>query len=247
MAIKNFPHVIYKTVVPAIDRVMARRSPVSVSTSSNLASASIDNTVSCDGTWQIDSVSFAFSNASARDFSVAVKNGRKVVAKYNDSLWFWVDGIMPQQIFLREGFYTGTQLATELQSRLNANAAFTAASKTFTVAYDSGTGVYTVTPSSGTIKYLEQNTQAWLSIRQSTGGHLMGFNVSTANFSANVSSDTTVASLDSENAIISRPADTSLSYYNDDSHTLSIDQALRVQANSTSSVTASYVVVYEKL
>ena len=246
MAIKNFPHVIYKTTVPAIDRVMAQRAPVTASISANLASTSIDNVISCDRDWQSDSIAFSFSNASSRTYSVAVRNGRRIVAKYNDSLWFWIDGTMPQQIFLAEGFYTGTQLAAQLKSKLDANAVFTAATITFTVTYDNTTGIFRVTPSSGTIKYMEQNTLAWLSIRQSTGGHVMGFNVTTPTYSANVGSDTAVAGLDTENYIINR-TDTALSYYHDDLHTLSIDQALHVQANSTSDVTTSCAVVYEKL
>jgi len=247
MAIKNFPHVIYKTVVPAIDRVMAKRTPISASASSNLASASINNVINSDAGWQIDSISFSFSNAAARDYSVAIRNGRRVVSKYNDSLWIWSDKAFPQLIYLSDGFYTGTELAAQLKAQLDANAAFAAVPVTFTVSYNSTTGIYTITPSSGNIKYLDQNPASWLSYRQSTGGHLFGLNASTANFASNVSSDTSVASLDTENLIINQTANTALSYYHDDVHTLSIDQAIHVASNSASDVTASYVVVYEKI
>lgn len=246
MAIINYPNRIYKTKVPAIDRELAQRKPITVTGSANILSAAIDETIYADSDWNLDSVAFTFSAATAKNYSVAIKNGRRVVTNYNDYLWLQTNGLLPQAITLDDGFYTGTELAAELQTQMNANAAFVATGKTFTVAYDSATGLFTVTPSSGTIRYLNVNTAQTLRTRDSIAGHLFGLTTTTA-FAATVSSDTEVFSLDSEADIIDETASAATSHYHDDIHTLSIDQAVRIQTNSGVNVRVDWAVVYEVL
>jgi len=171
-------------------------------------------------------------------------NGRKVVENLNDSLWFQINGTNPQSISLDVGFYTGTELATELQTQLNANADFTAKGVTFTVSYTPATGLYLITPSSGTIRYLDVNSAQMLSLRDSVAGHLFGLNADTS-FGVTVTSDTAVFGLDTEASFISETASTVLEHYHDDIHSLTVDQAVHLVAN-TAGVSIDYTVVYEE-
>ena len=246
MAIINYPDRIYKKIVPAIDRELAKRNPITVSGAQDITVDDLDIVVSPESDWQIDSIAFVFSNANARNFSASVKNGRKVVTNYNDYLWIEVRGVLPQRIILDSGFYNGTELSTELQTQLDANTSFIAAGITFTVVYDSTTGLFTITPSSSTIRYLDINTGQTIPNRQSIAGHLVGLNTTTS-FAANVSSDLALLGLDTVVPIINETASSATSLYHDDLHILSIDQALILGSNSGVAVTIDYTIVYEEL
>ena len=244
MAIKYYPNRIYKKVVPAIDREMAKRDPLSTSGRQDLNLDAINSTVYSGGDWQIDMIGWEFNNATSRNFSANIKNGRRVITTLNDYLWFRLPVTSPQMITLDDGFYTGSQLAVELQTQMDANTAFSSAGVSFTVSYSSSTGLYTIVPSSGTVQYLNVNTAQTLRIRDSIAGHLFGFDAdSTA--AASISSDTTVYGLDSSSAIVSETASTALQYHHSDIHILSLDQALLLSSNSGVSVVANWTVVYE--
>lgn len=248
MAIKYYPNRVFKGKVPAIDRTMAKRQTVTTCGTQDITATSLDATISsdCASGWQIDSIGFVFSNATARNYSAKIKNGRKVVTDLNDYLWFQIPTTLPQKITLDSGFYNGTQLATELQTQLDANTAFVAQGVTFTVAYDSATGLYTVTPSSGTIKYLNVNSSQTLRTRDSIAGHLFGLNADTS-FAASVTSDTVVAGLNVVTDIINETGSTVLNDLDDGTYILSIDQALLLGSNSGVAVTIDYAVVHEDL
>lgn len=246
MAIKYFPNRIFKKNKPAIDRVIAKRNPKEVRGSQNILADSLNAIISAEDDWQIDSIAFEFNNATARNYSAKVKNGRKVLSDLNDYLWFRINGTLAQQITLDSGFYTGTELAAELKSKLDANSAFSNKGITFNVVYDNTTGIYAITPSSGQIEYFNVNTAKTLRTRDSLAGHLFGFNQDTG-LQGSISSDTSVPSLDSEMAIINETGSTSLSHYHDDVHTFSIDQALSLESNNGVDVTINYVVVYEEI
>jgi len=245
MAVVYYPNRVQKGVVPAIDRVMAKRNPQIINNREDISVGAIDFRFSANADWQLDSVAFTFSDATARDYTVSVMNGRKVLTDLNDSLWFQIDATGPESITLDSGFYTGTELAAELQIQLNANSSFIAAGVTFTVSYNSITGLYTITPSSGTIKYFNVNSAQVLSLRDSIAGHLFGLNATTG-FVASIASDTPVKGLDSEAAIISQTGSVVLQHYHDDLHTLTLDQALHITTN-VANLTADYSITYEEL
>lgn len=243
MPIVYYPNRVYRAKEPAIDNTMFKSKPVLESGTKLTASSALDEIITSDKPWQVNSIAFSFNNATARTFSVSIMNGINIVDDLNDYLWFQITSSLPQRIILDAGFYTGTELAAELQSKLNANTAFSALSVTFTVAYDTTTGIFTVTPSSGQIKYLNVARQT-LPIRDSIAGHLFGLTADTA-FAANVSSDTAVYQLDSESVIISQAANSSTSYVDSTARTLSLDQAIHVESNSGANVIVGYVVNYE--
>ena len=253
MAIIYYPNRVYKGKVPAIDRVMAQRKLTSSSSASNLAANSISTTISSNVDWQVDSVSFNFNNVTAKSYSFSIADGRNIVQNLNDYLWFQITGSLPQIITLTPGFYSGTTLATELQTRLNAPTllngntnAFYLTGVIFSVSYDNILGVFVITPSVGQIRYLNVNTAQVLPLRDSIAGHVIGLTADSS-FGANVTSDTSVPGLDSVLPVVSTVDVTTTTHYHDTVHTLSMDQAVVLAANSSSSVLASVMAVYEPL
>jgi hypothetical protein len=245
MSIKYFPNRVFKKSVPAIDRVMAKKNPRNVSGCANVSANALSAIISSDVDWQINSVKFAFSNTAPRNYSAKILNGIKVVTNLNDYLWFQTPNTLWQQITLDAGFYTGTELATQLQTKLNANVAFTDLGLTFTVVYDGDDGSFTITPSSGTVKYIQQNNTQRLPIRDSIAGHLFGLTVST-DFVSSIVSDTKVFGLGQEVWFIDETGKTVLEHYNNDIHILDIDQALHIETN-VANTTVNYSINFEEL
>jgi len=246
MAIVNYPNRIYKTVVPAIDREMTKRRPQTTSGYKEIDVNPLDVTISTNSDWQIDSISFEFSNTNAKDYSAKSKSGRRVVQNFNDYFWFQIPTTNPQRIILDQAFYTGTELAAHLKTKLDANSDFSDAGIAFDVSYSANTGLFTVTPTTGTVRYLNINAAQTLRTRDSIAGHLFGFNADTS-FETTISSDTEVFGLDTEAAIIFETGSAVTQHYHDDLHTMSIDQALRLQTNSGVGVVVNYTVVYEEM
>jgi len=244
MAIKYFPNRVYKGQVPAIDRVLAKRQPITVTGAANTTSVALDVVVSANDNWQLDTLGLSFSGATSRDFYAYIQNGRKIVANLNDFLWIQVDGDAPQLITLTAGFYNGTALAAHLKTKLDANAAFiTLGAAPFTVAYVAATGLFSITPTAGQIRYLDVATQATLPTRQSIAGHLIGLTADSA-YGASVSSDTAVYGLTTEIPFISQASSTALSYYTNTAQPLSIDQSVHL-TSSVAAVVVNYEAVYE--
>jgi len=251
MAIKYFPNRLeHNRLGSNIDRTRALRNPLMSMSHSNCASVATSFIVSQDYGWMVDNITLKYSNNTAsRTYALNIKNGRKVVSKMNNDLWFTGNTVAPQRIILASGFYTGTQLAAELKSKLDANTRFTDDGYTpFAVAYDNVVGTFTVTPNAGTIRYLSVNTQAVLNIRDSIAGHLFGFEATTTNSSASVTSDTVHPGLDNEIAFFSEAAATTQDVFYDDLVTMSIDQAVEVQIDqAAAALTCDIQIVSERI
>jgi hypothetical protein len=243
MAIINYPERVFKVNGSAIDAIIGRNLTKTYSYSKDLSATAIDNVFSVDRDWKLNSIILTFSGAVARDFSVAIANGRKVVANYNDFLWFEHVSACPQKITLTPGFYTGTDLATELETQLDANTEYTAAAITFTVAYDNAAGTFTITPSSGNIKYILRNLQQVLGQRDSIAGNLFGLNANGTSAATSVS-DTLVVGLNDEGLIVNQAAYTDTYYNYLTPIYLSIDKALHFES-SVAGVTMNIDVNYE--
>ena len=242
MSIVYYPNRVYKGKVPAIDRVMAKRQPLTSHGSQNILATPLAATLTSDDNWMVDSIGFTFNNATARNFSAYITNGRHVIENLNDYMWVDVVGAGKRLVTLTAGFYTGTQLATQLQTQLNT--AYVGTGYTFTVAYAAATGLYTITPSSSTMAYIDKNTQRDFRSRDSICGHLFGLTATSA-YGATVVTDTAVFGLDTEVAIINLTASTVTSYYHNTIHVLTMDQAIRLASNSGVAVIVDYYINYE--
>jgi len=245
MAIKYYPNRIFRAVRNPVDAITKRDTVKSFKGVADITSSAISEVITPKEDWKVVGIKFAFSNATARNYSVNIIGGRSVLENLNDFLWFQTQNTLPQKITLDEGFYTGTELAAHLKAKLDANTYFAALGLTFTVTYTAATGIYTITPSSGTLKYIEFNQTGTLPNQYSIAGHLFGLNEDTS-FAASVTSDTSVPGLDSESSIIDETAGTDLSHYNSDPHTLSLDEAIKIETN-TAAVTVNYSVDYQEI
>ena len=245
MAIVYYPGRRQKKYIPAIDKFIKPVDLTSFRYSQDISAQAIDQVFSVDFPWRVNSISFEFSNANARNYSVKVLRGRRIIAGLNDYLWIQISNSLWQSISLNAGFYTGTQLASHLQTQLDANSEFSSLGVTFTVAYDNLIGLYTITPSKNNIRYINNNSSQTLSYRPSIAGHLFGFTADTA-WGASITSDTPVYGLDDEAAIIDETGSVVLEHYHDDLHYLSIDQSLHIETN-TANVNVSMEIVYEDI
>jgi hypothetical protein len=240
MAIRYYPNRIYRARVPKVDRDMAARKISSVSGFKDITLSALDVTITSDTDWKLHSLSLGFSTATARNYSILVRHGRKVVENLNDYMWFGHSTGGVKTITLSPGFYSGTTLAAELESQLDSEFA----PITWTVAYDFTTGLFTITPSAGTVRYLNVNTSATLPTRDSIGGHLLGFEANVAS-GASITNDTPVYGLDSQEELYSVTGDTNLSYLYNTPLELSIDDGVTI-STGTAAVEVNYTVRYEK-
>lgn len=248
MPIINYPERIYKTIRPAIDHTMEHDKYYMWNYATNILGDAINQTVSCPVPytyWDINSISFSFSAATARDYYVRIQNGRNIYTNYNDYLWFQVTGSMWELITIPQGFYTGTTLATQLQTQLNANPSFIALGRTFTVAYDNVAGTFTITPSSQQIKYIQTNTAMALTHSDSIGGCVFGLTTNPATFGATVVNLTTLPGLNSEAVIINQPGSVVTEHYHDDIHHLTMDQAIHITTNNGVNININAEVSYK--
>jgi len=239
MAIRYYPNRVYRARLPKVDRDMAAGKIYTVDGYADISSTALSATVSSDTDWKFHSAAFEFSGATARNYSVIVKNGRKVVENLNDYMWIWHSSVGKELVTLTPGFYNGTELAAELKAQLDT----VFSPITWTVAYVNTTGLFTITPSAGTVKYLN-TTGTRLSTRDSISGHLFGFEEDSSAAAA-ISNDTPVFGLNIEIDLYSITGGVLLT----DSYTvakeLSIDQAIKLKT-SVASVEVGYVVTYEK-
>jgi len=245
MSILYFPNRVFKGQAPAIDRVLAKRKPQLVRTTANTASNAFSQIISANSDWYVDSIKLTFGSSTLRNYSVAILSGIKVITNLNDYLFIAAQNCGQQKITLSPGFYNGTELATELQTQLNANAAFVTLGLTFTVAYNELTGLFTITPSWGNIQYVQQNVRMALPDKDSIAGHLFGL-TQNSSWGATIVSNVPVWGLNSRAAIINETGSAALEHYHDDTHTLGLDQALKIDS-SIASTTITTEVCYEEL
>jgi len=238
MAIKYFPNRVFKKNTSPVDRLIKENTIYTIVGQQNTVSTALDTYVSSNTDWNVNSIKLNFNNnTSTRHYTVDIASGVKIVENLNDSLWF-ISGSSGAQIILDPGFYIGTEMATELQTKLGAIWGG------ITVAYDDETGSFTITPASGTIQYLQTNRAARLPLRDSTGGFLFGL-TQNSNLVSSLVSDTNVYGLNTEAWIIDE-TNSETEHYHDTDHELTMDQALHIQSN-VATTTITYEIRYEEI
>jgi len=245
MAIKYYPNRIFRAALNPVDAITQKNTVHQFKGVQDITASAIDEVITPLRDWKVVGIKFTFNNATARDYSASIIGGRTVIENLNDFLFFKTSTSFVQKITLDPGFYTGTELATELETKLDANSAFSNLGITFTVTYDATAGEYTISPSSGELQYLEFNSFGALPDQYSIAGHLLGFNQDSA-LAAAITSDTVVAGLDSVTAVLEESSNTDFSHYNSDIHTLSLDEAIKITTN-TAAVEVNYSVDYQKI
>lgn len=248
MSIVNNPERVFnRASIPAIEKATFNGFRL-IEGGANVESTALDVTISSERNWRLNSIELGFSGFS-RNYDANIIAGRKVITHYNDYLWFEIDGITPQRITLDEGFYTGTELAAELKAQMDANTAFDDAGITFTVTYTSPS--FTITPSSGSIRYIYYNSTQPGQIRESIAGPLFGLTATTS-LAASITSNVPVAGLNNSVFELIDVSDAATNYLlvTDDASgnrgPYTIDQALNLTTN-TASASITYKVNYEEL
>jgi len=197
--------------------------------------------------WLVHEVSLHFGSADLKDYSAIRVTGRGIISQLNDLLWLKCDGYPEQDIYLTQGFYTGATLATELQTQLDANAAFVAAGVApFTVSYDNVTGKFTITTAAGNIQYFQTNTTVGVN-RNSTAGIVFGFTTDGV-AAGTITNDTDVCGLNNEIPIITQNnsvAQNVIVNMNDLSPQFDVDSGLKL-TTSVVATTVNYKILYEK-
>ena len=242
MSIINYPERVFRTVSTLVGKLMKETHHKAALVSKDITSAGINHLITNNQDWKINNINFKFSDATARDFSANIVNGVNVIQNYNDFLWFSSPTVIWQKIVLTPGFYSGTSLATELETKLTANAAWTAEATTFSVSYDNTTGIFTITPSAGTLKYIQRNLSQVLGQRDSIGGHLFGLTTNSV-MDATVASDTPVYGLNTEFPFFSLIGNTSLYYEFATQTSFTMDQGVRL-VTGTAAITVDALVDY---
>ena len=245
MSIEFYPDSLAKKKVHVVEKLQEPDVLYSVADSVDITASGLDVTIWSPRSWEVHRVALHFDAATAKDFDVSVQRGRGVVADKNDRLYFKMNGVNQQPIYLSEGYYDGTALATELQTQLDANAAFSGVSATpFTVNYTSGTGLFEIQPASGQIAYFDVN--GTVSVRRnSSAGHLIGFTQDQA-LAGTLTSDTAVPGLGTDTVYISDTASSSTDVLGTDVLAMTVDNALTI-GTSAVATTVHYEVVYKVL
>ena len=242
MAIVFFPEQIAKRAGHVAERMNTQRMVFTASNAQDISSTAIDDIISFNSDWQMNNITVSFSGATAHDFGVNLLTGRQVIAGYNNYLWLQqaLPTTAPKLINLTPGFYTGSELATELETQLNAT--FTGV--TYAVSY--ADPAFTITMSGSTqLRFVLRNTTQALRWRQSLAGHLFGFTTTSA-YSATLTGDTAVPGLDASMPIIVQAGSTDLVYADTTQRALSLDNALEI-TTSTAAITAGYTLSYERI
>lgn len=148
MSISYYPGEWAKMKMHVIEQMQQPDMLHSVFGTHNINESSLSVGVWCPKSWEVRRVSLNFNDILAKDYSISVVRGIGVVTGKNDRLWVKGDAAAAQEVIIPQGFYTGATLATALTAALNA-CDFAAASMPFTVAFDSATGEFTITPAAG--------------------------------------------------------------------------------------------------
>jgi len=195
--------------------------------------------------WKVREVAFAFSNANARTFTIKKKSGRGIVSLANSYFWLAQTSAVAQRIDLDEGFYdTATAFVAHVKAQLDANQAFSDAGVTFTVAHGAATKLISITPSSGQVKYVDNNTAA-AARPKSVASPVLGFTADQG-FAASVTGDEPI-DIGTEYVIDSNVGDTSTSYIFTDELDMDIDTELLVESAAGPAVEVTVKVTYEIL
>lgn len=241
MPIKYYPNRIFKKLTSPVDRMMINNKIHVANGQHDLVSDGFSDRISSDYDFQINSIKMNFSNDTERTYFVKIASGRRIVTNYNDYLWFSANGSMPRKITLNPGFYNGDEMADLLQLKLNTTDGFP---NDFEITYTESTGIFLIKANTGKIKYLDINEMETLRNMDSIAGHLFGFNENTE-LLEEIVNDTPIFGLNNETTFINNTNDV-LDHYFDDTKTLSMDQALVIEAESAD-VVMNYEVTYKEI
>lgn len=239
-----------KKPYPDFEKIQKRKTILSDSGTEDLSTSGLDYTFWYPvNNYIIHEVLLHYSDTTTRSYSINKIIGRGIISGLNDLLYISAEDCAIQPIILSQGFYTGDDLATELETQMNANTYFVdAGAAPFDVAYDNTTGLFTITANgSQTVQYFVINTTVPVN-RNSTAAQVVGFNADSV-MANSIVSDTVVAGLGDVIPIDAESPNTDTNtIINLDSLSpnFTVDQALNITI-STVAVTVNYQISYEEI
>lgn len=244
MAIIYYPDEVFKQRRHVVEQLQQPNMLYGTFGTQNLGSGALAAGIWSSKGWEVRRISLNFTSASNKTYTLSVVHGIGIAAGLNDRLWVKVPGLSTQEIIIPQGFYTGATMATALAAALNASG-LPAASKAFTASYDSSAGTFTIAPNAGTMRIYKTNPG--VNVRSnSTLAPLIGFTANTAD-GASAVSDAAVLGLGTAMTYLSAVNSTSVDVLSTDAVAMTMDNQLLISASSSSSMTASYEVVYKML
>ena len=242
MGILYYPNEIQKKRPHRIDIQMREATTLAATGAEDLTGTGLSYRLSRPvPSWKAELITLHFSGATARDIAVSIETGLGIISGLNDAIWIGVSGTVPQRVTIDEGFYTGTTMATELKTQLDAETAFVDLGVTFTVAWSSVTRKFTITPSAGTATFLSENTAQSVR-RNSLAGHVLGLTVDQTG--ASISSDTALPSLGSKAPVVDYPASVLTDVVITDGLVLDEDSAIAIDISPVA-LTVHYSIKYK--
>ena len=243
MPTQYYPQSFIKKNLSPVQELQQAHVIQSVSGHVDLTSSGLTYNFAPTANCEILEVQLAFGSTASKNYAISKALGRGIVKGLNDTLWFQPTAVTAQQITIPAGFYNGTALATAIQSQLNSNEIFEDVGATpFSVTYTSVTGLFAITPNSGTVQYLNPNTTVPIFYQNSTLGPLIGFNTSQS-YASSLSSTSPVFGLSTTVPILSNNASTDQYIVSTDELVLDIDQALQISVSAVAT-TLDYKIVY---
>ena len=250
MPITYYPNSRIKKPYNPIDKQQKKKTILSETNKVDLTASGMNYTLwHPSDKWVVHEILMHFGATTARNYSVNKVIGRGIISSLNDSLYFQTSGSPAQRIILSQGFYTGSQLASELKTQMDGNQAFIDAGATpFTITYNGTTGKFTIVAAGlSQIQYFVLNVAVNVN-KDSTASEVIGFNADSAMANTLVG-DTAVFGLGDNIPINAETGSTDLNtIVNMDSLSpnFDVDGALNIIISVTKDTTVDYKITYEE-
>jgi len=191
--------------------------------------------------WNVKEILLHISSSSNKDYAIGKLIGRGIITGVNDSLWITRNNA-PRSVIIPLGFYTGTELCLAFQTA--ANATFAGLGVTFTMIYNPTSGLFTITPSTGTMGYLHDNPNA--PRRHSTAETVFGLMNNQAE-SSQVVSDTVVPTLGTKFEIVGANNSNTTYVVVTDELAMDVDMALYIDVSALANQTVDWRTVCQEI
>ena len=244
MSITYYPDEVFKMRRHVVEQLQQPNILYKAFGTQDLSSAALAAGIWSPIGWEVRRVCLGFDSASNKDYTASIVHGIGISTGKNDRLWVRVPGMVAVAIIIPQGFYDGATMTAALKAALDAST-LPAASKAFTVAYDSSDGKFTITPNAGNVQVLVTNPGVNVRIN-STLAPLLGFTATTAS-AATAVSDTGVLDLGHKMAYLNALGSSATTILSSDIIAMTIDNQLLLEASSSASMIAAYDVVYKVL
>lgn len=199
------------------------------------------------GAWNVNEVILLITGSGAggnKDYSIGKLHGRGILTNWNDSLWITRSNTA-YRIVIPQGFYDNLGVCAALKTALDTFPKFIAQGVTFAVVYDLATGLFTITPSSGTIGYFHDFVSGG-HLRHSTAESVFGLMTDVTSESSSLTSNIAAPSIGTRFEIVGGIASAATKIALTEQLTMDIDTALYIEVSKLSNANLEWRVVHQE-